>query len=128
MQRDGIGRLTYESPSTVQTTGATSMPIYLSELLDRILREIEVRVKRVVDQTRAILQESLRAECRLSLRTKEETDKNKHGAQVPIEISPGCPAKIINMEFPGLITHQQKLSAEPCLKCEDGKRFSSRIK
>jgi len=58
----------------------------------RVPAEVEGRVRRVRDQTRSILQDALRAECRLVLRTPEEAGVKRAGAQVPAEVSPGHPA------------------------------------
>jgi hypothetical protein len=76
------------------------MPIRLKDLIKKVPRETETIVKRARDRTRATLQEALRAECRLSLRTPEETEKNKHGAQVPLGVAPGHPEFLEEMEFP----------------------------
>jgi hypothetical protein len=64
------------------------MPIGLAGLPPRMPAE----VRRVRDQTRSILQDALRAECRLVLRAAEEVGEQRVGAPVPVEVSPGHPA------------------------------------
>jgi hypothetical protein len=67
------------------------MPTKLTDLVARVPAEVEGRVRRVRNQVRPIVQEALRAECRLVLRTPEETEQKERGAQVPIEVDPGYP-------------------------------------
>jgi hypothetical protein len=76
------------------------MPIKLIDLISRVPSEVETRVRRVRDQVRPAIQEALRAECRLVLRTPEESELNRAGAQVPIEIAPGYPAVLEDITFP----------------------------
>ena len=76
------------------------MPIRLTDLIARVPPEVEVRVKRVRDQTRSVLQEALRTECRLAMRTPEDAEENRPGAQVPVEVAPGHPAILANVTFP----------------------------
>ena len=76
------------------------MPIRLKDLIARVPPEVEKRVRHVRDQTRSVLQDALRAECRLLLRTPAETEANLPGAQVPVEIAPGHPAILENISFP----------------------------
>ena len=76
------------------------MPIYLSKLLERVPPAVEARVRRIRDQARPHIQEALRTECRLGMRTIEETDNNRPGAQVPVEVSPGHPEQLEWMDFP----------------------------
>ena len=68
------------------------MPIRLTDLLSRFDDKVEARVRRVRNQTRSVLQEALRAECRLVMRTPEEAENNKPGAKVPVEIAAGWPS------------------------------------
>jgi hypothetical protein len=75
------------------------MPIMLTDLIARVPAEVEDRVKRVRDQSRSVLQEALRSECRLVLRTPEETEENRRGAQVPVEVSPGHPDVLDDVVF-----------------------------
>lgn len=75
------------------------MPILLKDLVARVHAEIEVKVRRVRDQTRAVLQEALRTECRLMMRTPEEVEHNRQGAQVPVNVSPGYPTTLENVTF-----------------------------
>jgi hypothetical protein len=51
------------------------MPIKLIDLIARVPPEIETRVRRARDQARPILQEALRAECRLVFRTASESEQ-----------------------------------------------------
>jgi hypothetical protein len=76
------------------------VPIKLIDLIARVPAEVEERVRRARDQARPAIQESLRSECRLVLRTPEETARNKLGAQVPIEIAPGYPVALREIAFP----------------------------
>jgi hypothetical protein len=75
------------------------MPIRLTELLDRVSPLVEGRVKRVRDQTRSILQEALRTECRLAMRTPEDAEEHRAGAQVPVEVLPGYPVILEKVTF-----------------------------
>jgi hypothetical protein len=76
------------------------MPIRLTDLIARVPAEVEEKVRRVRDQTRAVLQEALRAECRLVMRTTQEAEEKKLGAQVPVEVAPGYPAILAGVSFP----------------------------
>ncbi|MBE7539338.1 MAG: hypothetical protein HS122_13110 [Opitutaceae bacterium] len=76
------------------------MAIYLNDLIGRIPPTVESRVKRVRDQTRSVIQEALRTECRLHMRTPEDAANNRPGAQVPVEVSPGYPAILQAVQFP----------------------------
>jgi hypothetical protein len=61
---------------------------------------VETRVRRTREQSRRSIQDALRAECRLALRTREEAQDNNPGAQIPVEVSPGHPASLKELEFP----------------------------
>lgn len=76
------------------------MPIRLTDLLQRVPAAVETEVKRARDQTRSTLQEALRTECRLVMRTPEETEESRAGAQVPVEVAPGHPASLEDVAFP----------------------------
>jgi hypothetical protein len=76
------------------------MAIKLIDIIARVPAEAEGRVLRVRDQVRPIVQEALRAECRLVLRTPEETERKRPGAHVPIEVEPGYPLALRHIEFP----------------------------
>lgn len=76
------------------------MPIPVIDLIARVPAEVEGRVKRVRDQARSTVQEALRTECRLSMRTSDEADENRAGAQVPVEVAPGYPAILTDLTFP----------------------------
>ena len=75
------------------------MPIKLTDLIARVPAEVEGQVRRMRDQSRSYLQDALRAECRLVMRTPEETEEKRAGAQVPVEISPGHPAILAEVMF-----------------------------
>jgi hypothetical protein len=53
------------------------MAIKLTDLFARVPPEVEARVRRARDQARPAVQEALRAECRLVLRTAEETEQKR---------------------------------------------------
>jgi len=76
------------------------MAIKLTDLFARVPPEVEARVRRARDQARPAVQDAMRAECRLVLRTAEETEQKRPGAQVPIEVAPGYPAVLKEIEFP----------------------------
>ena len=76
------------------------MPIKLTNLIARIPPEVEAKVKRVLDKTRPVIQETLRTECRLWMRTSDEAEENKPGAQVRVKVSPGYPAILKDVTFP----------------------------
>jgi len=76
------------------------VPIRLTELIGKISDKTEARVRRTRDQSRSIIQETLRADCRLVMRTAEEGRDNKSGAHVPVKVSPGYPAHLANVDFP----------------------------
>lgn len=75
------------------------MPIKLTDLIAKVPPQVEARVKRTRDGSRSVLQDALRAECRLLFRTPEETENNRKGAQVPVEVAPGHPAILRNISF-----------------------------
>src|SRR5665648_253856 len=76
------------------------MPIKLTDLIARVPREVEARVRRARDQAQPVVREALRAECRLMFRTAEETEQKRSGAQVPIEVAPGYPLILEGVAFP----------------------------
>jgi hypothetical protein len=75
------------------------MPIMLADLIARIPSEVEAKVRRIRDRVRPALQEALRAECRLVLRTPEDAANNRPGAQVPLEVEPGYPVVLKHVQF-----------------------------
>ena len=75
------------------------MRIKLTTLLEQVAPEVRVTVQRTRDRTRSVLQEALRAECRLAMQTPKELDEHRAGARVPVEIAPGCPSAFLEMEF-----------------------------
>lgn len=76
------------------------MPIKLSDLIARVAPEVEARVRRVRDDERSVLQEALKSETRLVMRTPEETARNLPGGYVPVQVVPGHPEVLAAMEFP----------------------------
>lgn len=75
------------------------MPIRLIDLIAKVPAEVEGQVRRARDQSRSFLQDALRAECRLVMRTPEEAEEKRAGAQVPVDIAPGHPAILKEIEF-----------------------------
>ena len=76
------------------------MPILLADLISRVSPDVEREVDRVRNLARPVIQDALRAECRLLFRTPEDTRNNRPGAQVPIEIASGYPLILKNIAFP----------------------------
>ena len=76
------------------------MPIKLTKLIARVSPEVEARVKRVLDQTRPVIRETLRTECRLTMRTADAAVERKPGADVQVKVSPGHPAILKDLTFP----------------------------
>ena len=76
------------------------MAIMLADLLSNVPSDVERKVFRVREQARGLVQNALRAECRLVLRTHEDTEQNRPNAQVPIEVAPGYPLALKNVAFP----------------------------
>lgn len=76
------------------------MPIKLTDLIARVPREVEARVRRMRDQARPTIQDALRAECRLEFRTPEEMVQNLPGAKAPVGIAEGYPAVLHKIDFP----------------------------
>ncbi len=71
----------------------------LAELVLRVPQGVQKRVKDTKDQLRSPIQDALRAECRLLLRTPEEAAMRRGVAQVPISVDPAYPNVIASMEF-----------------------------
>lgn len=71
----------------------------LNELLEQVSPKVEARVARTRDRTRSVLQEALRSECRLSMRTPREADEHRAGARVPVNVVPGCPVVLTREIF-----------------------------
>ena len=76
------------------------MPILLTDLIARVPAEVETKVRRVRDQNRTVVQEALRSECCLVMRTPQEAEGKRLGAQVRVEVSPGYPAILNDVTFP----------------------------
>jgi hypothetical protein len=101
------------------------MSIRLEELLAKVPPEVEKRVKDASDEARRSLQDAMREECRLLMRTPEESRLGKGGAQVPIEVLPGCPRCILGLVFPDdywriLLLSQHRAELEACLSGDSG--------
>jgi hypothetical protein len=75
------------------------MSIMLADLISSVPSEVESQVCLVRNQVRSVVQDALRAECRLFLRTREDSEQNRPGAQVPIEVAPGYPLILRNVTF-----------------------------
>jgi hypothetical protein len=76
------------------------MAITLTELLERVSPEVEKRVKDTRERTQSVLRDALRSECRLVFKTQEDTDENRIGATVPVEVAPGHPEVLQGFEYP----------------------------
>lgn len=86
------------------------MAISLNELINRIPENVELRVRRTRDKERATIQDALRAETRLVMRSAEDIEGRNAGAQVPVEIAPGCPEILAQVEFPDDFKYIQLLA------------------
>ena len=75
------------------------MAITLSDLLKQVSPDVENEVKRCRDDSRAVIQETLRTECRLAMRTQEETRNREQGAQVPVHLEVGYPVACEKIKF-----------------------------
>lgn len=72
----------------------------LTDLLRRVPKSVEKQVRTTRNQARSVLQEALRAECRLVLRMPEEPEVKHSGAQVPVNIDPAHPVVLRDIAFP----------------------------
>ena len=79
------------------------MPILLTDLLKRVPKEVEDRVRATRDRARTVLRDAIRAECRLSMKTDAEDTGGS--AQVPIEVSAGYPEVLTAVKFPDELRH-----------------------
>lgn len=70
------------------------MAIRFAELVGRFSDNVGYDVERVRDQARPVLQEAMRGECRLVMRTAEEAESLLPGARVPVELAPGHPVNV----------------------------------
>lgn len=77
------------------------MSVTLRYLLDNVPPATESKVKAARDRTRSMLQDALRTECRLVMRTSEESEKGQQRAAVPVYIEPGCPELLPDIDFNG---------------------------
>ena len=76
------------------------MPILIRDLIARVPVEVEEIVKNIQKQNRATLQDALRKECRLLMRTPEASEGDGSGAKVPVFVETGYPAILDEIEFP----------------------------
>lgn len=76
------------------------MTILLTDLLRLVPPSVEKQVRTTRNQARSVLQEALRAECRLVLRMPERLEVKHLGAQVPVNIDPAFPAALRSITFP----------------------------
>lgn len=69
------------------------MTIRLIDLIDQIQapETVQEAVRTTRDRTRSVLQDALQGECRLVMRTPEETEERMPGAQVPVALESGYP-------------------------------------
>ena len=79
------------------------MSILLTDLLGRVPKAVEDRVRTTRDRTRNVLRDAIRAECRLAMRT--DAEDGGASAQVPIEVSPGYPEALKALSFPDELRH-----------------------
>jgi len=82
-----------------------NMPILLRDLIAAIDPSVEQRVRRTRDRTRASIQEALRSECRLSMRSADEIEEPGSTASVRVEIEPGYPEVLERVAFPDDLEH-----------------------
>lgn len=75
------------------------MSIHFADLLKQVDPEVERRVRETRNRTRSILQEAVRTDCRLVMKSSAESGHNASVAQVSIEIAPGYPAVIEQISF-----------------------------
>lgn len=64
-----------------------TVPIKLTDLIARVPSEVETKVRRVRERARPALQQALRSECRVLLRTAEESQQSRSGKNYA-EVSP----------------------------------------
>jgi hypothetical protein len=70
------------------------------DLIKRGSPAVEGKVRRVRDQVQPAVRDALRAECRLMFRAPDETEQRRLSAQVPVELAPGHPAILNDVQFP----------------------------
>jgi len=81
------------------------MPILLRDLIAAIDPSVELRVRRTRDRTRAAIQDALRSECRLSMRSADEIEEPGSTASVRVEIEAGYPEILERISFPDDLEH-----------------------
>jgi len=92
------------------------MPILLTDLLERVPKELEDRVRAARDRCRNVLRDAIRAECRLAMKT--DAEDTGASAQVPVEVLAGYPESLRGVTFPDelrnilLLTRHRRSLAE----------------
>ena len=92
------------------------MPVMLIDLLERVPKEVEDRVRAARDRCRNVLRDAIRAECRLAMKT--DAEDTGASAQVPVEVSAGYPESLRDVTFPDelrnilLLTRHRRSLAE----------------
>lgn len=79
------------------------MPVLLIDLLERVPKEVEDRVRATRDRARPVLRDAIRAECRLAMKT--DAEDTGASAQVPIEVAAGYPDVLRSVKFPDELRH-----------------------
>lgn len=79
------------------------MPVLLIDLLERVPKEVEDRVRAARDRSRTVLRDAIRAECRLAMKT--DADDTGASAQVPIEVAAGYPEVLKTVKFSDELRH-----------------------
>lgn len=79
------------------------MPVLLIDLLERVPKEVEDRVRAARDRSRNVLRDAIRAECRLAMKT--DAEDSGASAQVPIEVAAGYPDALRGLKFPDELRH-----------------------
>lgn len=87
------------------------MAEFVTKLLNEVPKDTELKVRTTRDRVRSVLQKSLRAECRLVMRTREESEERRPGARVPVHVDPGYPAAFEKLEFPDELKVRTLLSS-----------------
>lgn len=79
------------------------MSVFLIDLLERVPKEVEERVRSARDRSRNVLRDAIRAECRLTMKT--DAEDTGASAQVPIEVAAGYPDALRGVSFPDELRH-----------------------
>jgi hypothetical protein len=76
------------------------MAIKLTDLIERVPREVESKVQRICDDAGQTVRDALRSECGLVMRTQEEKEQKRPGAQAPVKVTAGHPLALEQIAFP----------------------------